>query len=139
MVEHLAYLLSGLPSAFVGQMATLWAKYHRDPIGQRDVIVGSVDAGLHNAWAAECMEACSHTVAYVVTDNKGGLEVLYMACMAMVRSAVIDIGKSLRASMTLLVCNVLFCNHTNKQAVFTLMMTLSVLSLAVTSCGACSS
>ena len=39
------------------------------------------------------METCKHSVAYVVTDNEGALDVLYMACMAMVCSALIDMGK----------------------------------------------
>ena len=55
----------------------------------RDV-VGSLDAGLHNIWAAQCMETCKHSVDYVVTDNERALDVAYMACMC---SALIDMGK----------------------------------------------
>ena len=39
VVEHLAYLLSGLPLAFVGQMASLLARYRHGPISQTELLL----------------------------------------------------------------------------------------------------
>ncbi len=64
MVEHLAYLLSGLPSAFVGQMAPLLAKYHRGPTGQTEMLLEAVlMQRLRDIWTAQSMDMCSQTVA----------------------------------------------------------------------------